>query len=154
MTKSKKKDELEQNIAELTLDLQRTRADFENYRKRVEDEKTAARASGRRGAILQLLNIIDDIDRALQHIPEELKENAWANGVAGLEKKLQKTLGDFGVTKIDASAGVHFNPDVHEAIQLDEDADGEHEVISEEMRAGYLLDGQVVRPSMVKVTKR
>lgn len=154
MAKTKKKDELEQQVAELTLDLQRTRADFENYSKRVEAEKVASRAAGRRSAILQILNIVDDIDRALAHIPEDLRQNPWVNGVAGLDKKLQKSLGDFGVTKIDASVGVHFNPDVHEAIQLDEDADGDHEVISEELRAGYMLDGYVVRPSMVKVTKR
>lgn len=154
MAKTKKKDELEQLIAELTLDLQRTRADFENYRKRVEAEKSSAREAGRRGAIMQLLNIVDDIDRALMHVPEEIRENSWVSGVAGLDKKLQKSLSDFGVTKINASKGSHFNPDVHEAIQLDEETDGEHEVISDELRAGYMLDGQVVRPSMVKVVRK
>ncbi len=154
MTKAKKTDELEQQIAELTQDVQRTRADFENYRKRVEEEKAAARAAGRRGAILQLIGVIDDIDRALSHMPAELADNPWANGVAGLDKKLQKSLKDLGLTKIDASEGVHFDPSLHEAVQFDEDAEGDNEVVADELQAGYLLDGSVVRPSMVKVTRR
>jgi molecular chaperone GrpE len=153
MAKAKKPDANHEQIAELTGDLQRTRADFENYRKRVESEKLAARNVGRSSAIEQLLPVIDDIERALSHMPDELKDNTWANGVAGLEKKLQKALESLGLTRIDATKGVHFNPDLHEAVQFDEDGEGEHEVVAEELRAGYLLGDSVLRPAMVRVNR-
>lgn len=153
MTKQKKNEDYEQQLGELTLDLQRTRADFENYRKRVESEKQMARASGRVGAISQLLPIIDTIERAIVHVPEELKDNPWASGIVGLSKKLEKTLADLDVKRIDAKPGAPFNPELHEAVQFDE-SDGEHEVIAEELQAGYLLGNDVLRHSMVKVTRK
>lgn len=153
MPKSKKQEELEQQLGELMLDLQRTRADFENYRKRVETEKAMARAHGRVGAISQLLPIIDTIERATTHVPEELKDNAWANGIVGLTKKLDKALLELDIKKIDATPGTPFNPELHEAVQFDE-SDGEHEVIAEELQAGYMLGDDVLRHSMVKVTRK
>lgn len=154
MTKSKKQQELEQQVGELTQDLQRVRADFENYRKRVEQEKEMARASGKVGAIMKLIPVIDNIERAIAHVPEELKENAWASGVTGLVKNLEKSLHDLGVSRIAAQPGDRFNPELHEAIQFDEDAEGDHEVIAEELQAGYKLGDDVIRHTMVKVTKK
>lgn len=154
MSKSKKQEELEQQVADLTLDLQRTRADFENYRKRVEAEREMARASGRAGAIMKLLPVVDNIERAIAHLPEELKSNAWAVSVVNLTKHLEKSLADMGVERIEAAAGTVFNPDTHDAVQFDEDAEGEHEVIAEELQPGYKVDGVVMRPSMVKVTRQ
>lgn len=154
MTKSKKQQELEQQVGELTQDLQRVRADFENYRKRVEQEKEMARASGKVGAIMKLIPVIDNIERAIAHVPEDLKENAWASGVTGLVKNLEKSLHDLGVSRIAAQPGDRFNPELHEAIQFDEDAEGDHEVIAEELQAGYKLGDDVIRHTMVKVTKK
>ena len=150
----KKKDELEQQIAELTVDLQRTRADFENYRKRVEGEKVAAREAGQAAAILKLLPIVDTIERAIHHIPAELVDNKWAQGIAGIGKNLERSLGALNLQRIEANQGDDFNPDLHEAIQFDEDASGEREVIEEELQAGYLLNGHPIRHSMVKVTRK
>jgi molecular chaperone GrpE len=150
---AKKHEEYEQKIGELTLDLQRTRADFENYRKRAETEKAMARAHGRIGAISQLLPVIDTIERAIVHVPEELKDNAWASGIVSLSKKLEKSLTDLGVKRIDAKPGTPFNPEFHEAVQFDE-SDGEHEVVAEELQAGYMLGDDVLRHSMVKVTRK
>lgn len=154
MTKGKKNEELEQHINELTKDVQRVRADFENYRKRVELEKEMARASGRVNAIMKLLPVIDNIERAINHVPEELKDNAWAQGVTKLVKNLEKSLAEMGVTRIVAKPGERFDPALHEAIQFDEEAEGEHEVIAEELQAGYMLGEDVMRPSMVKVTRK
>lgn len=154
MAKSKKQEELEQQVGELTQDLQRVRADFENYRKRVEQEKEMARASGKIGSIMQLLPMIDNIERAISHMPAELSEDSWAQGVSKLVKNLEKSLTTMGVSRIDASQGARFDPNLHEAVQFDEDAEGEHEVIAEELQAGYKLGDEVMRPSMVKVTKR
>lgn len=146
--------EYEQQIGELTQDLQRTRADFENYRKRVELEKTAARQAGQSSAILKLLPVIDTIERAVTYMPDDLKDNKWAQGIAGLTKNLEKSLSALNLARIDASKGVVFNPELHEAIQFDEDATGEKEVIAEELQAGYTLNGQPVRHAMVKVTRQ
>jgi len=146
--------EFEQQLGELTLDLQRTRADFENYRKRVDAEKSAAREAGQSSAVLKLLPVIDNIERAVAYTPEELKDNKWAQGIAGLTKNLEKSLESLNLARIDAKVGTEFNPDVHEAIQFDEDAEGEKEVIAEELQAGYTLNGHVIRHAMVKVTKQ
>lgn len=154
MAKNSKQDELEQQITELTADLQRTRADFENYRKRVELEKAAARDSGQASAILKLLPVIDTIERAVSHVPENLKDDKWAQGIVGLVKNLEKALEGLNLRRIDAKPGTQFSPDLHEAIQFDEEAVGETEVIAEELQAGYLLNGRPVRHAMVKVTRK
>ena len=154
MTKAKKHDELEQQIGELTQDLQRTRADFENYRKRVESKKTASYQHGRAEAISKLLSIVDDIERAVAHLPKELADNTWAKGVAGLTKKLENSLDKLGVKRIASKPGTTFDPSLHDAIQMDEDAEGETEVIAEELQAGYTLEGESLRPAMVKVTRK
>jgi molecular chaperone GrpE len=154
MPKNQKNEDYEQRISELTQDLQRMRADFENYRKRVDVEKEMAKASGKVQAISSLLPVIDNIERAIGHMPEELKDNAWANGVVGLVKNLDKSLTTLNLSRIEASVGTPFNHELHEAVQFDEDANGEHEVIAEELQAGYKLGDDVLRPAMVKVTKR
>ncbi len=151
--KSKAQLELEQQLADLTADLQRTRADFENYRKRVDAEKQAARESGQASAILKLLPVVDNIERAIAYTPEELKDNTWVQGVASLVKNLEKSLEGLNLVRIEASPGTEFNPELHEAIQFDEDAQGDKEVITEELQAGYMLSGHVIRHAMVKVTR-
>lgn len=155
MTKvTKKDDEVEQQIGELTLDLQRTRADFENFRKRVESEKQAARNLGETSAIMKLLPVIDTIERAIVHMPDDLKDNQWAQGVAGLVKQLEKALEGLNLRRIDATPGVVFNPEVHQAIQFEDSAEGNEEVIAEELQPGYMLNGTVARPALVKVTRK
>ena len=152
--KAKKTEDLEQQLGELTLDLQRTRADFENYRKRVEAEKQSAHQMGQAKSVMKLLPVIDTIERAIANVPEELKDNPWAKGVAGLGKQLDKQLKEIGLEKINAKPGTLFNPELHQAIQFDESAEGDKEVIAEELRAGYTLDGAVIRDAMVKVTRQ
>ena len=154
MTKHKKIDDLQHTIDELTLDLQRTRADFENYRKRVEAEKQSAHSMGQAKSVMKLLPVVDTIERAITNVPEELADNAWAKGVAGLGKQLDKQLKEIGLEKIDAKPGALFNPELHQAVQFDEEAEGEKEVIAEELRAGYTLNGSVIRDAMVKVTRQ
>lgn len=141
-------------IEELTADLQRTRADFENYRKRSESEKKTAYENGQMAAILKLLPVIDNIERAIGYMPDDLKENAWAQSVAKLVKNLENSLKNLQLTRIQATQGTPFNPELHEAIQFDEDATGEKEVIAEELQPGYLLGGRPLRHAMVKVTKQ
>jgi molecular chaperone GrpE len=147
-------DQLNEIVAQLTEDLQRTRADFENYRKRVDGEKQNARTLGETMAITKLLPVIDNIERAISHLPEELTENKWAQGVVGLSKQLEKSFQGMNIIRIEASPGTIFNPEIHEAIQFDEDSDGKQEVIAEELQAGYLYNGKPLRHAMVKVTRK
>jgi molecular chaperone GrpE len=151
--KTPKIDEVLADLSELTVDLQRTRADFENYRKRVEIDKEQARATGKVQAILKLLPVIDNIERAIGHMPKSLKDDKWAQGVAGLIKNLDKSLESLNLRRIDAKSGTPFDPELHEAIQMD-DGDGDTEVIAEELQPGYKLGDDVIRHSMVKVTKQ
>lgn len=146
--------DLQPKVDELTLDLQRTRADFENYRKRSETEKITARELGQTSTILKLLPVIDNIERAVKYMPEDLKDNSWAQSVSGLVKNLEKSLDNLNLKRINATAGVAFDPELHEAIQFDEEAQGENEVVAEELQAGYTLNGQPIRHAMVKVTKQ
>lgn len=152
--KTKKELELETKLEELTQDLQRTRADFENFRKRAEIDKSAARETGQSSAILKLLPIIDNIERAINYVPEDIKDNTWVIGVSGLVKNLEKSLENLEIKRINAMPGTAFNPDLHDAIQFDEEAEGEHEVVAEELQAGYTLAGRPIRHAMVKVTRQ
>ncbi len=147
-------DQNDQTLAELTLDLQRTRADFENYRKRTEIDKKAATEMGEARAVLKLLPVVDTIERAVVYIPDDIAEHPWVQGVGGLVKQLDKSLAGMNLKRIKADAGDSFSPDLHQAIQFDEDAEGDEEVIAEELQAGYMLNGKPVRHAMVKVTRR
>ncbi|NCO10720.1 nucleotide exchange factor GrpE [Candidatus Saccharibacteria bacterium] len=151
---TKREKELLQTIDELTGDIQRVQADFENYRKRVDAEKIAAREIGQSSAVMKLLPVIDNIERAIRYVPEDLKDHSWAQGVTGLVKQLGSSLEGLQVKRIDATIGAEFNPELHEAIQFDEDASGEKEVIAEELQAGYTMNGRVIRHAMVKVTRQ
>lgn len=128
-------------ITELTNDLQRTRADFENYRKQVEIQKHNAENAAKLATVYKMLPLLDDLDRAISTYAE----------LAPLAKSLEKTLKDLNLQKIDSNLGTEFNPDLHDAISM-EDGDGEKEVIAETLRPGYYYENEVLRPAMVKVT--
>ena len=145
--RSSKKDK----VAELTADLQRLRADFENYRKRVEIEKSQTVDTVKAATVMKLLPIVDDIDRSLSHLPEDLQDNDWAKGVVGLKAKIEKQLSDLGVSRIDVKPGTEFDPELHEAM-LAEEGEGDQEVVRQELMAGYKLNGTVIRHSKVKVS--
>jgi len=155
--KNKKELEFEQKLGELTQDLQRTRADFENYVKRSETEKVVARELGQVSAVLKLLPVIDNIERAISYVPDDIKDNVWVQSVSGLVKNLEKSLESLDLKRIDATPGTIFNPDLHEAVLFDEaegDSSNGEEVIAEEMQPGYTLGGRPIRHSMVKVTRK
>ena len=140
--KNIKKDEKDEKIAELIADLQRTRADFENYRKQVEAQKAAAMQTAIYATVIKVLPLLDDIDRALM---------TYENELGPLKGSLSKTLKELSLEKIESDEGVEFNPDLHDAVMVE--GDGEKEVIAETLRPGYRFDGEVLRPAMVKVKK-
>lgn len=154
MTKSKKQENLEQQVGELTQDLQRVRADFENYRKRVETEREQARESGKVQMIFKLLPVIDNIERAINYTPKELKGNSWVEGITKMAQELSKKLTELELEKIIIEVGkTEFDPELHEAISMD-DGQGEKEIISEELQSGWKHAGQVIRHSMVRVARQ
>ena len=134
---------LRSQVEELTNDLQRTRADFENFRKQTESQKTQAKQIEKLATILRFLPLLDDIDRAITTYPEQLSP---------LKKSIDKLEAELLLEKIESKEGTDFNPDFHEAVMVEEGG-GEKEVISETLRPGYLYDGQVVRTAMVKVKR-
>ena len=149
--KNTKGDELNEKVEQLTADLQRLQADFINYKKRAEKERSDALKFGRESAVTELLPVFDSLDRAFSHTPEDLKDNNWVKGINGLEKQLVTVMSELGLTKIE-TIGMTFDPVTMEAVSI-EDGDGDSEVVSEELQSGYMLDGRVVRPAMVKVKK-
>ena len=130
-------------VAELLADLQRTRADFENFRKQVDLQREHAKTAAVNATVLKFIPLIDDIDRALAAYPEQL---------TALSGSFAKTLSSLDLAKIDTTPGVDFNPDLHEAVSM-ADGDGDREVIAETLRPGYLYQGQVLRPAMVRVKR-
>lgn len=130
------------DAASLLQDLQRTRADFENFRKQVDIQREQAKSLARNATVLKLLPLLDDMDRAISAYPDQL---------SSLAKSFEKTLKELNLQKIDSTPGVDFNPDFHDAISMD-DSDGSREVIAETLRSGYLYEGEVIRPAMVRVT--
>lgn len=143
---------LEQQLQNLEEDLRRERADFTNFRRRSELDRSQIMAVAKTEIMQQLLPVFDDLDRALSHCPEELAGNDWVKGVSQIRKEVARKLSALGVDKI-AAKGEKFDPERHEAIGF-EDGDGEEEVVIEELRPGYVLGGEVMRPAMVRVGKQ
>jgi molecular chaperone GrpE len=142
-TKKDVDDEQNAKITELTNDLQRTRADFENFRRQTEIQKEQYGNVVKFATINKILPLLDDMERAIAANPDTLKP---------LEKNLEKTIINLGLTKIESEPGAAFNPDLHDAVMVE--GDGEEEVIAESLRTGYYYEGQVLRPTMVKVSKQ
>ena len=139
---NKKADESAAKIAELTNDLQRTRADFENYRRQVEQQKLQYGNVVKNTTIMKFLPLLDDLDRAI----------AANEALQPLAKNLDKTLKELKLERVESAAGTPFNPDLHEAVMVE--GEGEKELIAETLRAGYRYEGELIRPAMVKVTRQ
>lgn len=129
-------------IAELINDLQRTRADFENFRRQNDIQREQDRNYAKLDTVKKILPLIDDFERAIQAQPKALSP---------LSKNFEKTLKSIGLQKIDSAIGTEFNPDLHEAISVD--GDGDKETIAETLRAGYYYGDEVLRTAMVRVSK-
>jgi molecular chaperone GrpE len=141
--------ELEQQVAQLTEALQRERADAVNLRRRHDEEMTSLRTRVKATVVKDLLPIVDNFERALKHVPEELADNDYVKGVQGVVKQFEKTLTDMGVERI-KTVGEPFDPELHEAVSA-EAGDGDVEIVSEELQAGYKIGNDVVRHAMVRV---
>ena len=139
----------EQQSRELTEALQRERADAMNLRRRHEEQIASMRSTVKASVIRDLLPIVDNLERALKHTPDELKNHDYVKGVEAVIKQFSKTFADLGVERI-ATVGEEFNPHLHEAVSMEE-ADGDKEIVSEELQSGYKIGDQVIRHAMVRV---
>ena len=148
--KKDKKDKKDLQIEELTDKYRRTMAEFDNFRKRTEKEKSAMYEIGARDIVIKILPVVDNFERGLAAIPEDDRTTPVAEGMDKIYKQLTKTLEELGVKEIEAE-GAEFNPDYHNAVMhVDDDSLGEN-VVAEVLQKGYFYKDSVVRHSMVKV---
>lgn len=149
-----KKDKKDEQIESLTDRLTRQMAEFDNFRKRTEKEKSAMYEIGAKSIVEQILPVVDSFERGLaaarEGMEEEAQENAFLTGMDQIYKQLMKALEDAGVRPIEA-VGAPFDPNLHNAVMhVDDEALGEN-VVAEEFQKGYMYRDSVVRHSMVKV---
>ena len=145
--KKEKKDKKDEKIEELTDRLTRQMAEFDNFRKRTEREKSEI---GAKDIIEKILPVIDNFERGLAAVPEESKEDPFVEGMEKIYKQIMTTLEGVGVKPIEA-VGQEFNPDFHNAVMHVEDEEAGENIITEEFQKGYMYHDSVVRHSMVKV---
>lgn len=127
--------------------LQRSRAEFANYRRRIEQEKQILRDLANRDALIQFLPVVDDFERALAAVPEADRSASWLSGISLIQNKLNGILERAGVSPVDA-LGQPFDPSQHEAVATEPGSAGSHVV--EVYQRGYRVGDQLARPAMVK----
>lgn len=146
--KKDKKDKKDAQIEELTDKVRRQMAEFENFRKRSEKEKTQMYEVGAKGILEKILPVVDNFERGLKGMEES--EDPFAQGMQMIYKQLMTSLEEAGVKAIE-SVGQEFNPDFHNAVMhVEDDEFGENEIV-EEFQKGYMYHDSVLRHSMVKV---
>lgn len=150
--KDKKEEALKQKVEELEDRVKRQMAEFENFRKRTEKEKSAMYEVGAKSVIEKILPVVDNFERGLGTIPEEEKGGAFAEGMNMIYKQLVGELEKLGVKPIEA-VGQEFNPEFHNAVMQVESEEYESGVVAQELQKGYTYHDTVVRHSMVAVVQ-
>lgn len=150
--KKKKKDKKDEQIEDLNDRLKRQMAEFDNFRKRTEKEKTQMFDMGARTIIEKILPVVDNFERGLAAVPEDEKENAFVDGMDKIYKQLLTELDAVGVKPIEA-VGKEFDPEFHNAVMQTESDEYESGVIAQELQKGYMYKDTVVRHSMVAVVQ-
>ncbi len=146
--KLKKKDKKDEQIEQLTDRVQRQMAEFENFRRRTETEKSQMFSTGAKSIIEKILPVVDNFERGLKDVEEGT--DSFSDGILMIYRQLQTTLAEAGVKPIEA-VGQEFNPDFHNAVMHVEDEDLGENIVVEEFQKGYTYNDSVVRHSMVKV---
>ena len=146
----KKKDKKDTQIEDLTDKLRRQMAEFDNFRKRTEKEKSGMFEMGAKSVVEKLLPVVDNFERGLASVPEEQKEDPFVAGVDKVYKQLLTVFDELGVKPIEA-VGQPFDPNFHNAVMHVEDDEQGENVVVEEFQKGYMYHDSVVRHSMVKV---
>lgn len=131
--------------------LQRERAEFLNYKRRTAEEREAMLGLASEDLIRKVLAVADDFDRAIEARPAELANDAWADGITAIDRKLAQLLESEGVSRIEATSGTRFDPRQHDAIAHVPSPDHAEGEIVDELRRGYRLRDRVLRPALVAV---
>ena len=148
--KKNKKDKKDEKIEELTDRLTRQMAEFDNFRKRTEKEKSHMYEVGAKDIIDKILPVVDNFERGLGAVGEEEKANPFVQGMEMVYKQLMTTLEEVGVKPIEA-VGKEFDPEFHNAVMHVEDENFGENIVTEEFQKGYTYRDSIVRHSMVKV---
>ena len=148
--KKNKKDKKDEKIEELTDRLTRQMAEFDNFRKRTEKEKTQMYEVGAKSVVEKILPVVDNFERGLGAVGEEQKEDPFVQGMEKIYKQMMTTFEEIGVKPIEA-VGKEFDPDFHNAVMHAEDEELGENIVAEEFLKGYMYRDSVVRHSMVKV---
>ena len=148
--KKKKKDKKDAQIEDLNDRLRRQMAEFDNFRKRSEKEKSQMFDMGAKSIIEKVLPIVDNFERGLAAVPEEQKDDAFVTGMDKVYKQLMTEFDSIGVKPIEA-VGQEFNPDLHNAVMQVESEEFEPGIVAQELEKGYMYKDTVVRHSMVAV---
>lgn len=150
--KDKKQDAMKEKVEELEDRVKRQMAEFDNFRKRTEKEKTAMFETGAKSVIEKILPVVDNFERGLASVPEEEKDGALAQGMQMIYKQLMTELENLDVKPIPA-VGEEFNPEFHNAVMQTQSDEFESGVIAQELQKGYTYRDSVVRHSMVAVAE-
>jgi molecular chaperone GrpE len=144
--------ELESDLAETRDKYLRLAADFDNYKKRTRQEQLETIQHASAELISRLLPVLDDLQNVLDHKPAGVDES-WVKGLELSVRKLEEALGTHGLQPIEA-VGARFDPKMHEAVGHEESADQPEDTVVSELRRGYRIRDRVVRPALVKVSRR
>ncbi len=134
-------------------DLRRERAAFQNYKKRQENERAELRQTAIVSLLIQILPVLDDLERALEAVAEDHSGQSWVEGIALIQRKLHTTLEAIGVVPIEADPGQPFDPFVHDAVTYEEDDNRQEGEIIAVVQKGYKINQRTIRPAMVRVAK-
>jgi molecular chaperone GrpE len=141
------KDDRDAKIEELTNQLARAMADLQNYKRRSEEEKVSFVKFANAELLKIILPLLDNLDRSVTHLPEDLKGNEWTKGMLHIHEDLLKTFEKIGLKKI-KTVGEKLDPKKHEALLA---GPGEKDMVTEEFEAGYYLLDETIKPAKVKV---
>lgn len=150
--KKEKKSKQDEKIEELTDRVKRQMAEFDNFRKRTEKEKTQMFEVGAKSVIEKILPVVDNFERGLAAVPEEQKEDAFVQGMEKIYKQLMTELESLEVKPIEA-VGTEFDPEFHNAVMQVENEELESGMVAQELQKGYMYRDTVVRHSMVAVVQ-
>jgi molecular chaperone GrpE len=132
---------------------QRARAELANARKRFEKERSEAGQSAAGDLLRKILPVLDDLDRAMKTVPDDLRQHPWMDGVALIQRKFQAAVESEGVKPLEVRPGDRFDPTQHEAVTHEENAERKEGEIIAEVQRGYRFGAQILRPALVRVAK-
>jgi len=131
----------------------RARADFENYKKRVQRDASRSYQDAMSSVLKVFLTVSDDLERAIKNKPEENQLDGWVNGIKLIDQKLVNQMKNLGVERLEVKPGEVFDPNIHEAITQEENPDFEEGQIIDVVQPGYKVSDRIIRPAMVRVAK-